>query len=121
VDPRAGLDDLEKRKFLTLPGLELRPLGRPASSQSLYRLRYPDSPKKDQMEINEVSRSETVTEFVHSVFQMSFPSSKYMHGYGSPYSIVGSSDCSECPKISYCTSESQLDSPKVSESIPGFS
>jgi hypothetical protein len=27
---RAGLDDLEKRQFLTLPGLELRPLGRPA-------------------------------------------------------------------------------------------
>jgi hypothetical protein len=29
VDPRAGLDDFEKRKFLTLPGLELRPLSRP--------------------------------------------------------------------------------------------
>jgi hypothetical protein len=28
VDLGAGLDDLEKRKFLTLPGLELRPLGR---------------------------------------------------------------------------------------------
>jgi hypothetical protein len=41
VGPRAGLDDVEKRKFLTLPGLELRPLGRPARSQSLYRLRYP--------------------------------------------------------------------------------
>jgi hypothetical protein len=41
VDPNAGLDDLEKRKFLTLPGLELRPLGRPARSQSLYWLRYP--------------------------------------------------------------------------------
>jgi hypothetical protein len=41
VDPRAGLDDVKKRKFLTLPGLELRPLGRPARSQSLYRLRYP--------------------------------------------------------------------------------
>jgi hypothetical protein len=40
VDPRAGLDDVEKRKFLTLPGLELRPLGRPARSQSLYRLCY---------------------------------------------------------------------------------
>jgi hypothetical protein len=40
VDPRAGPDDVEKRKFLTPPGLELRPLGRPASSQSLYRLRY---------------------------------------------------------------------------------
>jgi hypothetical protein len=41
VDLRAGLDDLEKRKFLALPGLELRPLGRPVRSQSLYRLRYP--------------------------------------------------------------------------------
>jgi hypothetical protein len=26
---------------LTLPGLEPRPLSRPARSQSLYRLRYP--------------------------------------------------------------------------------
>jgi hypothetical protein len=26
VDLRAGLDDLEKRKFLTLPGLELQPV-----------------------------------------------------------------------------------------------
>jgi hypothetical protein len=41
VGLRAGLDDVEKRKFLTLPGLELRPLVRPARSQSLYRLRYP--------------------------------------------------------------------------------
>jgi hypothetical protein len=32
VDLRAGVDDLEKRKFLTPPGLELRPLGRPARS-----------------------------------------------------------------------------------------
>jgi hypothetical protein len=38
VDPKAGLDNLEKRKFLTLPGLELRPLGRPARSLSPYRL-----------------------------------------------------------------------------------
>jgi hypothetical protein len=43
VDPRAGLDDLGKRKFLTLPGLELQTLGRPACSQSLYRLYYPSS------------------------------------------------------------------------------
>jgi hypothetical protein len=42
VDPRAGLEDVEDRK-LTLPELELRPLGRPARSQSLYRLRYPGS------------------------------------------------------------------------------
>jgi hypothetical protein len=38
VDPRAGLNDVEKRKFLTLPGMELRPLVRPACSQSLHRL-----------------------------------------------------------------------------------
>jgi hypothetical protein len=37
VGHRAGLDNVEKRKFLTLPGLELRPLGRPALSQSLYQ------------------------------------------------------------------------------------
>jgi hypothetical protein len=41
VGPKAGLDAAEKT-FLT-PGLELRPLGRPARSQSLYRLRYPGS------------------------------------------------------------------------------
>jgi hypothetical protein len=38
VGPKAGLDDVEKRKFLTLPGLELQLLGPPARSQSLYRL-----------------------------------------------------------------------------------
>jgi hypothetical protein len=38
--PRAGLHNVEKRKILILPGLELLPLGRPARSQSLYRLRY---------------------------------------------------------------------------------
>jgi hypothetical protein len=32
---------VEKRKFLTLPGLELRPLGRPACGQLQYLLRYP--------------------------------------------------------------------------------
>jgi hypothetical protein len=37
VGLRAGLDNVEKRKFLKLPGLELRPLRRPAHSQSLYR------------------------------------------------------------------------------------
>jgi hypothetical protein len=38
VGPRAGLDDVEKRNFLILPELELRPLGRSARNQSLYRL-----------------------------------------------------------------------------------
>jgi hypothetical protein len=43
VNPRSDLDYVEKRKFLTLPGLELRLLGRPARSQSLYRLLCPGS------------------------------------------------------------------------------
>jgi hypothetical protein len=43
VDPRAGVDGFEKRKLLPPPGLELRPLGRPARSQLLYRLLYPGS------------------------------------------------------------------------------
>jgi hypothetical protein len=43
MDPRAGQDDVDKRKFLTFPRLDLRPLGRPARSQSLCLLRYPVS------------------------------------------------------------------------------
>jgi hypothetical protein len=43
VGLKAGLNDLEKRKFLPLPGLELRPFCRPTRSQSLYHLRYPGS------------------------------------------------------------------------------
>jgi hypothetical protein len=41
MDPRTGLFYVEKRKFLTLPTLELRPLSCPVRSQSLYRLLYP--------------------------------------------------------------------------------
>jgi hypothetical protein len=40
VNPRAGLDDLQKRKFLTLAGLQLRPPSRSARSQSLYENKF---------------------------------------------------------------------------------
>jgi hypothetical protein len=43
VDRRVGLGVMERWKFLPLQGLELRPLGRQACSQSLYWLRYPGS------------------------------------------------------------------------------
>jgi hypothetical protein len=43
VGPRTNLDDMEWREILTLPGLELRPLDRPAPRQLLYRLSYPRS------------------------------------------------------------------------------
>jgi hypothetical protein len=38
VGPTTAMDDAERRKFLTLSGLELRPLGRPARSLSLSQL-----------------------------------------------------------------------------------
>jgi hypothetical protein len=38
------MDDVERRKVLPLPAIELRPLARSARSQSLYRLRYHGSP-----------------------------------------------------------------------------
>jgi hypothetical protein len=41
--PQSRSGDLEKRKFLILPGLELWSLGHPARIQSLYGLRYPGS------------------------------------------------------------------------------
>lgn len=50
VGPRSGLDEVENRKFLALPGLELRPFGSPASRQSQCRLRYL-SPFKHMMGI----------------------------------------------------------------------
>jgi hypothetical protein len=43
VGPGIGLDDMEKRKSLTLPGLELRSLCHPGRNQSLCWLRYPGS------------------------------------------------------------------------------
>jgi hypothetical protein len=36
MDPRANLDNVEKRKFMTLQGLEIQPLGRPAPIGSRY-------------------------------------------------------------------------------------
>jgi hypothetical protein len=52
VGPRADLGDVERRTFLTLPGLEFRILGRSACSQSLYRLRYPGSRKEEVVSRN---------------------------------------------------------------------
>jgi hypothetical protein len=43
VGPRADLDDVERRKFLTLAGLEVQTPSRPVRSQSLYRQSYPGS------------------------------------------------------------------------------
>jgi hypothetical protein len=43
VGPKTGLEDVEIRKILPQPGLELGSFGRPARSQSVQRLRHPGS------------------------------------------------------------------------------
>jgi hypothetical protein len=45
ADPRSGLDDMEERKFLTIPGPELRPLGHQpvASRYTEYVIPAPDN------------------------------------------------------------------------------
>jgi hypothetical protein len=43
VGRRTGLNNVERSKILLLEELELRPLGRPARSQSLNRLNCPGS------------------------------------------------------------------------------
>jgi hypothetical protein len=63
VGPRAGLDAVEKRKLLILPGLELQPLDCPALIQSLYRLSYPGSPFLINLIEHSVAR-ETVTKLM---------------------------------------------------------
>jgi hypothetical protein len=40
MGPRTGMHDVGKRKFLTLPGLELRPFPFPFCSKLLYSLLY---------------------------------------------------------------------------------
>jgi hypothetical protein len=51
---------VEKRKFLTLPGLEVRPLLRPARSQLLYRLRYRGSSTADRISRRNFSLSANI-------------------------------------------------------------
>jgi hypothetical protein len=67
VNPRTGLDDVEKRKFLNIPGLELRPLGRPARSQSLYRLRYPGS--LNNLRINKLINLPLIRHYITSAIE----------------------------------------------------
>jgi hypothetical protein len=70
VDPRADLDDVEKRKFLTISGLELRPLGRPARSQLLYRLRYRGGGMELTTHLQLVSRSRMVYLYLYSPIRL---------------------------------------------------
>jgi hypothetical protein len=61
LGPRAGLDDVENRKFLTLTGLELQPLGHPAHSQSLYQLHYLSSVENIYTNIPKIGTMNVIT------------------------------------------------------------
>jgi hypothetical protein len=45
VDTRVGVNDMEKWKFLTLPGLELQPVGREALPSRYVRIMYKSYPR----------------------------------------------------------------------------
>jgi hypothetical protein len=85
VDPTASLDDLEERKFLTLPGLELRTIGRPARSRSVYRLHYPGYP----ISLRSILTLSTHLRFglPSSSFLLAFPPICYMHSSSSLFRI----------------------------------
>jgi hypothetical protein len=92
VDPRVGLDDVEKRKFLALPALELPPLGLPARSQSLYQLRYPGSLGANKREQNTV-RSKFTSEIknINEVYCFTVSRRKYENSSLLPWcSFMGS-------------------------------
>jgi hypothetical protein len=72
-DPRYPLDRMRggpqnrsvrrgEKNILDFTGLELRPLGRPARSQSLYRLNYPGYCLKLKSDPNEILYIFSVTE-----------------------------------------------------------
>jgi hypothetical protein len=67
VGPRPGLDDVEKRKFLTLQGLELRPLGRPARSQSLQQFE-----KKNTKNISQIQSRKILHDYVTNKYEIIF-------------------------------------------------
>jgi hypothetical protein len=89
VDPRAGLDDIEKRKFLTLMGLELLTLSRLARSQSLYRLHYPGSLELVILQINIITVICVITEFPKVVWLWEFLATdpEVPGSYSRPYQI----------------------------------
>jgi hypothetical protein len=72
VDPRAGLDTMEKWKFLTLPGTWTRLLSHPACNQSLYRLCYPGSTSFGGTVMNDSSGGVGRGGFLPSVIFWSF-------------------------------------------------
>jgi hypothetical protein len=56
---------MEKRKLFPLQGFELRPLGLPAHSQSLYRLHYSDSKIKGKGKVALEAKRQTKLNHTH--------------------------------------------------------
>jgi hypothetical protein len=107
--PRASLEDMEKREFLTLLKLKLRPLCHPAHSQLLYRLHYDTSQIQKFLAVGMSEKSETV-----------IVARKFEEGINAASSSVGNGikmfcDCQYFPSE---ITEVHTDGLKVSVMIP---
>jgi hypothetical protein len=85
VGPRVHLDDIEKRKYFTLPGLELRRLDRPGHSQSLYRLGYPGSNEECKLKM---VHSKFPTAFNFFAGRWNIFKSRILHQFNSKYNNI---------------------------------
>jgi hypothetical protein len=95
VGPRAGLDiEATGKIFSPLPGIEPRPPGRPASSQTLYWLSYPgfesthSNRKMTQLDADGTMSEWTLMVAIHST------SALWFYRHSSPHSIIISTMCS---------------------------
>jgi hypothetical protein len=82
LSPKTGLEDVEKRKVLTLLGLKLRSPCRAACSQLLYRLRYPGSSHHTSTLVNLIPHS------LHSCFVYPFSFSCCLFSEALPWTSV---------------------------------
>jgi uncharacterized membrane protein len=98
LDPRTGLDDVERRKILPLLGLEHQPLCCQTHSQLVYRPRYPRSRSTSALVDIQESRHKsgvweelamltTLVAFVHKVFVSNLSP---LRGWTSNYAIGAS-------------------------------
>lgn len=70
MGPGNGLDDMERRKLLPLPGLKLQPLSCPARSQLLYQQRYPSSHTRQHTFFHSMHLSNDLTSNAKSAHEL---------------------------------------------------
>jgi hypothetical protein len=74
VNQRTGFDDVNGRKMVHLSGLELRPLGRPARDQSLYRRSFLENYEKFKISL----KSDNTRASARISRELAFETSKHL-------------------------------------------